>query len=158
VTSVLIRRGSSRTVTFEEAEPNFADDASSAPGWRDAAVDYHKYLGVRVSVTSYTADQRARLRELIAGNVALERAWHEINHPTDRAAASMVDALMLGLRQRGTTALAEGAVRQRLAQLDEEQIAEVAARLRQLEPHIARVWTADETQQLIAKWGELHRD
>ena len=82
-------------LTFEdiEAEPTFADDASSAPGWRDAAVNYHKDRGARVSVTSYTADELARLRELMADNVTLERAWHEINHPADRAAASTFEAL-----------------------------------------------------------------
>jgi transposase len=48
-------------------------------------------------------------------------------------------------------------VQGRISQLSKEQIAEVAARLRQLELHIAQAWTADETQQLIAKWGELHR-
>jgi hypothetical protein len=32
----------------------------------------------------------------------------KINHPTDRAAASTVEALMMGLRERGTAALAQG--------------------------------------------------
>src|SRR6185503_2763364 len=61
-----------------EAEPTFADDARSAPGWRDAG-DYHKDRGTRVSVTSYTADDLARLRELMADNVTVERAWAEVS-------------------------------------------------------------------------------
>src|SRR5262249_60259100 len=56
-----------------------------------------------------------RLRRLMDNDLSIERAWHEINHPTDRAAASAVEALMLALRERGVAALAEPAVRQRLA-------------------------------------------
>jgi hypothetical protein len=32
----------------------------------------------------------------------------KINHPPDRAAASTVEPLMMGLRERGTAALAQG--------------------------------------------------
>ena len=34
-----------------------------------------------------------RLRRLMDDDVSIERAWHEINHPTDRAAASTVQTL-----------------------------------------------------------------
>ena len=98
--------GGSGTPWSRKTEPTFADNAQSPPGWRDAAVDYHKDRGLRVSVTSYTADELARLRELMADNVTLERAWHE-THPADRAAASTVEALMLALGERDTKALAE---------------------------------------------------
>jgi hypothetical protein len=115
-----------------ESEPTFADDAWSAPGWRDAAVDYHKDRGDRVSVIAYTADELARLRGLMADNVTLERAWHEVNHPTDCAAASK--ALMLALRERGVAALAEPDCQRRLADTSTAQVREILARLMALRP------------------------
>ena len=41
------------------------DDPWSAPGWRDAAIDYHKTRNGRVSVVSYTPDELERLRRQI---------------------------------------------------------------------------------------------
>jgi hypothetical protein len=88
-------------------------------------------------------------------DVSIERAWHEINHPTDRAVASTVEALMLGLRERGVAALAEPAVRQRLAQLSEAQVVEVGDRLQALQQDVARAWAPAEVQQLLEAWGGL---
>jgi hypothetical protein len=96
-----------------------------------------------------------RLRRLMDDDVSIERAWHEINHPTNRAAASTVEALMLGLRDRGTAALAEGPVRQRLVQLDEEQVVKVGDRLQALQPDVARAWAPAEVRQLLEAWGAL---
>ena len=132
-----------------EAKPTFAEDASSAPGWRDAAVDYHKDSGVRVSVTSYTADELTRLRELMADNVMLERAWHEIKRPTDRAAASTVEALMLALRERGAAALAEPECQKRLANISTAQMRDVLARLMALRPSYPAI--DDELLFLLGK-------
>jgi hypothetical protein len=98
-----------------------------------------------------------RLRRLMDGDVSIERAWHEINHPTDRAAASTVEALMLALRERGAAALAEGPVRQRLAQLDRAQVLQVGDRLQRLQAHIANAWTPAEVRQLFTTWGRLRR-
>ena len=100
-----------------------------------------------------------RLRSLLDEGMSLDRVYAKIrDHHPHGSALSTIEALMLGLRERDTKALADPKVQGRISQLSKEQIAEVAARLRQLEPHIAKVWTADETQQLITKWGELHRD
>jgi hypothetical protein len=96
-----------------------------------------------------------RLRRLMDDDVSIERTCHEINHPTNRAAASTVEALMLGLRDRGTAALAEGPVRQRLVQLDEEQVVKVGDRLQALQPDVARAWAPAEVQQLLEAWGAL---
>jgi hypothetical protein len=84
---------------FEDikAEPTFANDASSGPGCRDAAVDYQKDRGARVSVTCYTADDLARLRELMADNVTLERAWAEVSKPTGIATSTLQAAEFLAL-------------------------------------------------------------
>ena len=128
---------------------DFADDPWSAPGWHEAAVEYHKDRGVRVSVTSYTADELARLRELMADNVTLERAWHEINHPADRAAASTVEALMFALRERGAAALAEPECQKRLADMSTAQMRDILARLMALRPSYPAI--DDELLFLLGK-------
>jgi hypothetical protein len=69
-----------------------------------------------------------RVRRLLADDVSLERAWHELNTFKDRAAASTVEALMFSLSS-GAGALARPDVRHRLSQLNKEQLCEVAARL-----------------------------
>ena len=137
-----------------EAEPTFADEASSAPGWRDAAVAHHKDRGARVSVTSYTADDFAKLRELMADNVTLDSAWHEINHPTERAAASAVEALMFALR-RGLGAIEHPDNQQRLSKLNDEQMREVAPRLQKFMPHVAPAWTSADVEALVSLWSKL---
>src|SRR5262245_11926091 len=60
-----------------------------------------------------------RPRRLMCDDVTLERAHHEIN-ARDRAATSTVEALMLGLRERGVAALVEHDVRRRLCALDDD--------------------------------------
>jgi hypothetical protein len=72
----------------------------------------------------------------------------------DGAVLATVEALMLGLRERGTVALQESKVRNRLAQLSESQLVEVGDRLQRLKPEIARAWSADEIGTLIGVWGK----
>jgi hypothetical protein len=104
------------------------------------------------------ADERARsksrdphiewLRSLMDDNVSLERAYAGVHarHFAGRAAESTVEALMLGLRERGTSALAEPATRQRLRQLNAGQIDELGDRLQRLS---SRPWSPEDIQQLI---------
>jgi len=73
-----------------------------------------------------------------------------------RAAASTVEALMLGLRERGTPALKELKVRRRLGELSESQLHEVGARLQALKPEIARAWTAADIERLVETWVAHH--
>jgi hypothetical protein len=94
-----------------EAEPTFADDAWSAPGWREAGLDYHRERNGRT---------------LIVGIEPVSLV--------NRAAASTVEALLLGLRERGTAALAKQECRRRLANLSSVQVREVLARLMALRP------------------------
>jgi hypothetical protein len=113
------------------------------------------------------ADERARsksrdphiewLRSLMDDNVSLERAYAGIHvrHFAGRAAESTVEALMLGLRERGTAALQEPKVRGRLAQLSEEQLRAVAKRLCKLKPEIAPPWSSLEIEHLLMAWREL---
>jgi hypothetical protein len=98
------------------------------------------------------------LRSLMDDNVTLEHAYHEIHrrHFEGRAAASTVEALMLGLRERGTAALKETPVQRRLEALSESQLHEVCERLQRLKPEIARAWTADEVVTLVEAWAVCH--
>src|SRR5262245_65371170 len=73
-----------------EASADFAEDAWSAPSWRDAAIKYHETRKGRVAVVEIEPERLARLRALMADDVSLESvwaafnslecAWAEINH------------------------------------------------------------------------------
>src|SRR5262249_27410770 len=80
------------------------------------------------------------------------RGGGDMSRQQGRPAESTVEALVLGLRERGTAALAEGPVRQRLVQLDEEQVVKVGDRLQALRPHIAKAWAPEEVQRLLEAW------
>jgi len=77
-----------------------------------------------------------RLRRLMADDVSLERAWHELNSAAQagRAAAATLEALTHSLREGGTKALKEPQTRRRLGELSEQQLYEVIARLIKLRP------------------------
>jgi len=103
-----------------------ADDGWTAPGWREAALEYHKHRGGRVSITSYAPEHLARLRRLMDDNVSLDRAWHELNDRPSGAAASTVEALVFGLRD-GLAALPKNPDRlRRLSELSAEQLRAVS--------------------------------
>jgi hypothetical protein len=73
-----------------------------------------------------------------------------------RAAASTVEALVFGLRERGTAALKEPPVQRRVGELSEAQLHEVCGRLQKLKTHIAKSWSADKIKALVETWQELH--
>jgi hypothetical protein len=125
------------------------EDAWSAPSWHEAAEQYHTQRGERVAVVEIDPQNVARLRRLFDDGVALQRAWHELNRTPGRAAASTVEALMLGLRERGVRALDEPGTQRRLGELNDEQAIEVGTRLRRLNPTIATPWTSDQVEILI---------
>jgi hypothetical protein len=88
-----------------------------------------------------------RLRRLM--DLTFEQANREINGK-NRAAASTVEALMLGLRDGGK-ALSVPA-RRRLSELSEQQLHEVCVRLQK----ITRAWTPDGIATLVDKWDGRH--
>jgi len=145
-----------------EAFAPLSDDLPRAEKKKPPADDAYDGLSSTFAKLCREADEKQRrklpdprlerLRRRMADDVSIERAWHEINHPTDRAAASTVEALMLALRERGVAALAEGPVRQRLVQLDEEQVVKAGDR-QALQPDVARAWAPAEVQQLLEAWG-----
>ena len=133
-----------------------ADDAWAAPGWREAALEYHKARDGRVSIVPYAPEHLARLRRLMDDNVSLDRAWDELNRRADGAAASTVEALVYGLRE-GLVALSKNPDRlRRLSELNAEQLCAVCERLQNFQSHIAPAWTPNEVKALIAIWSKRH--
>ena len=59
-----------------EPEPDTMT-AWDAPSWRQAAVEYHRDRPGRLAV-EIEPKRLARLRHLMADDVSLERAWHEL--------------------------------------------------------------------------------
>jgi hypothetical protein len=104
-----------------------------------------------------------RLRQLLGNDVSLERAWHELSSLRDRAAASIVEALMFALRERGIAALTEPKIRGWLSECDDRQVAEIGDRLQRLKPGVLRLgkgklhrgWTAEEVESLVQTWSAL---
>jgi hypothetical protein len=104
-----------------------------------------------------------RLRQLLGNDVSLERAWHELSSLRDRAAASIVEALMFALRERGIAALTEPKIRGWLSECDDRQVAEIGDRLQKLKPEVLRLgkgklhrgWTAEEVESLVQTWSAL---
>jgi hypothetical protein len=112
------------------------------------------------------ADERARhkprdphlerLRGLLDDDVSLERAVAEMDAHWRRQseARATIEALVFGLRP-GTVALQEPKVRDRLAQLSQEELREVAGRLGEFKPKIARPWSSLEIEHLLRAWRDL---
>jgi hypothetical protein len=71
------------------------------------------------------------------------------------AANSTVDALMYSLRS-GVNALARNDVQQRIAMLDERQMHACCKELQHRNPDIAKSWTKDEIEKLVALWASCH--
>jgi hypothetical protein len=101
-------------------------------------------------------DAILRLTRLMDPAVTFEQAKREISGK-NRAAASTVEALMFELRG-GTKALSEPVVRRRLAELSEQQLRDVGARLQRLKPEIANAWSAAEIPNLISVWTEFQNE
>ncbi len=112
-----------------EAEPTFADDAWPAPGWREAALEYHKYRGDRVSIVPYAPENLARLRRLMDDNVSLDRAWHELNDRNRPTPKATIDAVWWAICEHGMSALAEPRIADRIANFDEAARSELDRRI-----------------------------
>jgi hypothetical protein len=133
-----------------------ADDAWAAPGWREAALEYHKARDGRVSIVPYAPEHVARLRRLMDDSISLDRAWHELHGRRSGATASTVEALVFGLRD-GLAALPKNPDRLRpLSELNAEQLKAVCRRVQNFNPEIATLWSSDDVAALITKWRELH--
>jgi len=71
-----------------------------APFWREAAIEYHRD---RPRGPAIEPERLALLRRLMADDVSLERAWHELsdNRPTPQ---TTIEAICYAVRQQGLDA------------------------------------------------------
>jgi hypothetical protein len=130
--------------------------------WKRAAHSYHvARRGTRTVLSAQTEPGKLkRIRRLMAGDISLDRAYAELNdNATDGAAASTVEALAYQLRA-GVTALRNPSALRRIAELDEQQMREVGARLdkerwsldgkRRVPP-----WTSTEIETFVETWRRI---
>jgi hypothetical protein len=124
-----------------------------AQSWRDAAVEYHRDRPGRLAV-EIELKRLARLRRLMADDISIDRAWHELE--ADRTAPqATVDALMFSLR-RGIDELTQPSTLRRLSTLDEYQLEDVCLRLQAVQERIAPAWSAADVDLLISAWRKFH--
>jgi hypothetical protein len=123
-----------------------------APSWRDAAVEYHRDRPGRLAV-EIELKRLARLRRLMADDISIDRAWHELE--ADRTAPkATVDAVMFSLR-RGINELTQPSTLRRLSTLDEYQLEDVCLRVQAFQPRIATIWSAADVDLLISAWRKF---
>jgi hypothetical protein len=117
----------------------------------DTTGEYHDTAS-RVHGGRIDRDKLRWLRALLDDNVSLAKAFAEIHqwHFEGHTAASTVEALMLGLRERGVAALKEAPVQERLGELPSEQLREVLARLIRLRPKYPKI-----TDKLLLRLEDL---
>jgi hypothetical protein len=56
-----------------------------APSWRQAAVEYHRDRPQRPLAAEIEPKRLARLRRLMADDVSVDRAWHEVRDQLSKA-------------------------------------------------------------------------
>lgn len=120
----------------------------SARSWREAAKDYHKDRGNRLTTNTIDPERLAQLRALMPDDISLDRTGHELgrNRPAPQA---LVDALVFSLR-RGVNELTKPETQRRLSALDKNQLKEVCRRVQNFKPEIAASWSTEEVAALIA--------
>jgi hypothetical protein len=120
--SLITAVGPVRDDTFDK--DIIAADDWVAPGWAEAALDYHKARGKRASIAPYAPEEAVRLRRLMDDSVSHERAWAQLDHnrPTPEAT---IKAIMFAIRARGVAALNEPAVMERLSRCDADAIEQI---------------------------------
>jgi hypothetical protein len=133
-----------------------AEEAWSAPSWREAAKDYHEARGNRPTTNTIDPGRLAQLRALMADNITYEHAYRELmnNRPASQA---LVDALVYSLR-RGVSELIQPETQRRLSALSEDQLELVCDRVQNFKSRIAPAWSADDVDLLISAWRKFHGD
>jgi hypothetical protein len=128
-------------------------DYWSDPGWGKAARQYHAARAGRLLVTEIEPQRLARLRELLANDISLDRAWRELNERDDQPAPqATVDARVYELRTNGLAALKNPSCRRRLADLSNGQLQELMAALIRARPTYPPV-----TDELLLALDETRR-
>jgi hypothetical protein len=115
-----------------------AVDGWDGPGWREAAIEYHKQRGGRAAAVEIEPDRLARLHRLMERNVHLDRAWAELNNLDGRPTPQVtVEAIMYCVRERGLDALKEPANLERLSRCDAAALIQIDQRITKLRERAA---------------------
>ena len=123
------------------------------PSWRASAKDYHEQRASRRTSETISLERLAHLRRLMADDISIDRAWHELE--ADRTAPkATVDALMFSLR-RGINELTQPSTLRRLSTLDEYQLEDVCLRVQAFQQRIAPAWSAADVDLLISAWRKF---
>jgi hypothetical protein len=121
--------------------------------WRASAKDYHEQRASRRTSETISPERLAHLRRLMADEISIDRAWHELE--ADRTAPkATVDALMFSLR-RGINELTQPSTLRRLSTLDEYQLEDVCLRVQAFQQRIAPAWSAADVDLLISAWRKF---
>jgi hypothetical protein len=110
---------------------SLAADAWNDPGWAEAAREYHKDRADRPAVVDIKRERLVRLRELMADNVSLDRAWTELNgdRPTPQVT---IEAILHCVREHGIAALDEPQNIERLCHCDAIALTQINQRIAKL--------------------------
>jgi len=121
--------------------------------WRASAKDYHEQRASRRTSETISLERLAHLRRLMADDISIDRAWHELE--ADRTAPkATVEALMFSLR-RGINELTQLSTLRRLSTLDEYQLEDVCLRVQAFQQRIAPAWSAADVDLLISAWRKF---
>ena len=123
------------------------------PSSRASAKDYHEQRASRRTSETISLERLAHLRRLMADDISIDRAWHELE--ADRTAPkATVEALMFSLR-RGINELTQPSTLRRLSTLDEYQLEDVCLRVQAFQQRIAPAWSAADVDLLISAWRKF---
>jgi hypothetical protein len=103
-------------------------DGWAAPGWRDAAAEYHATRGRGANIVELEPERLRRLRRLLDDSVNIDRAYREINanRPTPQVT---IEAVVVAVRERGVKALTEPDMLRRLGGCDKAARDEINRRV-----------------------------
>jgi hypothetical protein len=130
-----------------------AAGAWDAPGWREAAVEYHKSCAARRAIVEIEPERVPQLRRLMTEDVSVEQTQRKLAEHRRDGGASTIEALMFGLRD-GIESLQDNSDRlRRLSELSADRLRFVCERLQRFKPDIAPAWSSEGVRALIHIWG-----
>ena len=118
------------TLQLKRSAQNKAELYWEGESWKKAARWYHENRQGRTLIVESHLSQKKRLRRLLSNDVSLAEAWRELNAPENRPTPQVsLEAIMVGVRERGLKALEERANIERLSRYDESARAQINSRI-----------------------------
>jgi|SRR5947207_7812829 len=133
-----------------------AEDAWSAPGWREAVEHYHRDRAGRPRIVEIDRNDLKRLRGLIRDGVSLERTWDEVIRLAcerySEAPKATYDAVIYELRTHGLPQLKKQNCQQRFSDFSAAQIKALMVSLQARRNQYPKV-----TDDLLAVLAEIYK-